>query len=250
MAAAATSSGAQGGNHGFQQQQQIQQQHQKMDTEQPRSQSRSTASSPEAATVARGDKLLLVGLGNPGPQFENTRHNIGFTVVSEFVARNGADSFKNEKRFQAEVAVARVAGRVVHVLRPRTFMNNSGAAVRAVLDYHRIPREAVLVVADDMALELGRVRLRAKGSAGGHNGLRSVEKHLGGADYMRLKVGVGAPHGGADQWSDHVLGQFARGERKLVDQVLWDTMDILEEWVREADAGRIMNAYTLKKSVQ
>jgi peptidyl-tRNA hydrolase, PTH1 family len=196
----------------------------------------------------RGDKLVLVGLGNPGPQFDNTRHNVGFTVVSEFASRNGGPAFKHERRFQAEVATVRTAGRTVHVVRPRTYMNNSGQAVRAVMEYYGVPLSAVLVVADDMALELGRLRLRAKGSAGGHNGLRSVEKCVGGNEYVRLKVGVGGPRGGADQWSDHVLGRFSRGDQKVLDDVLWDAMDVLEEWVREEDVGRIMNAFSEKKN--
>jgi peptidyl-tRNA hydrolase, PTH1 family len=195
---------------------------------------------------ARGDKLLLVGLGNPGPQFDNTRHNIGFMAVDEFVSRNGRPGFKHEKKFQADVATVRVGGKTVHVVKPRTFMNNSGAALRAVLEYHKLPLSTVLVVADDMAIELGRLRLRAKGSAGGHNGLKSVEKHVGCQEYARLKVGVGEPRGGADAWSDHVLGKFSRGDMKLVDGVIWDAMDILEEWVKEEDVARILNKVSSK----
>jgi peptidyl-tRNA hydrolase, PTH1 family len=196
----------------------------------------------------RGDKLLLVGLGNPGPQFDNTRHNIGFMAVNEFAARNGSPAFKHEKKFQADVASVRIGGTTIHVIKPRTYMNNSGAALRAVMDYHKLTLSAVLVVADDMALELGRLRLRAKGSPGGHNGLKSVEKHVGGQEYARLKLGVGEPCGGADAWSDHVLGKFSRGDMKIVDGVMWDSMDIIEEWVKEEDISRILNNATRRNS--
>jgi peptidyl-tRNA hydrolase, PTH1 family len=199
--------------------------------------------------LPRGDKLVLVGLGNPGPEYDNTRHNVGFSVVSEFASRNGAPAFKHDRRFKAELATVRSAGKTIYVVRPRTYMNNSGQAVQAVMSYYNIPLSAVLVVADDMALELGRLRLRGKGSAGGHNGLRSIEKHVGGMQYPRLKVGVGEPRGGAGKWSDHVLGRFSRGDQKVLDDVMWDSMDILEEWVREDDVGKIMNAFTNKKNL-
>lgn len=201
-----------------------------------------------APPVPRGDKLVLVGLGNPGPEFDNTRHNVGFSVVSEFASRNGRPAFKHDRRLKAEVAIVRNAGKTIYVVRPRTFMNNSGQAVQAVMKYYNVPLTAVMVVADDMAMELGRMRLRAKGSAGGHNGLRSIEKYVGGNQYARLKVGVGEPRGGADQWSGHVLGRFSRGDQKVLDDVMWDTMDVLEEWVREEDVVRILNAFTNKKN--
>lgn len=194
----------------------------------------------EEKSVPRGDRLVLVGLGNTGPQYARTRHNVGFDVVGEFVSRNRA-SFKTEKRFQADVAVVELAGRSVHVLKPRTYMNNSGLAVRALMSYYKVPMAALLVVVDDMSLDIGRLRLRAKGSAGGHNGLKSIQKQVGTNEYCRLKVGVGAPRGGGEAWSDHVLGKFSRGEEDAMTDVTWDCMDVLEHWVREEDLAKVMN---------
>lgn len=203
---------------------------------------------PKPVPKRRGNKLILCGLGNPGANFDNTRHNIGFAVADAFAARNGNARFKHESRLNASVATARLGGRTIYVVRPSTFMNNSGAALRAVMQYYGVAKGGVIVVADDMAIELGRVRLRAKGSAGGHNGLKSVEKYLGGQDYARLKVGVGEPKGGADRWSGYVLGKFSKGDAKIVDDVMWDTMDILDEWVKEEDLNRVMNTFTVRKS--
>lgn len=203
----------------------------------------------EAPASARGDKLVLVGLGNPGPQFDNTRHNVGFMLVSEFASRNRSLPFKHEKRFQAEVATVRAGEKTIYVVRPRTYMNNSGQAVRAIMDYYNVPLSGVLVVADDLAIELGRLRLRGKGSAGGHNGLKSIEKHCGSNGYARLKVGIGEPSGGANQWSDYVLGQFSRGDLHTLENLTWDAMDILEEWVIEDDIGKIMNSFTRKQNM-
>lgn len=210
---------------------------------------RASVNKQHVETMPRGDKLVLVGLGNPGQEFDNTRHNIGFLIASEFVSRNGGASFKFDRKMQAELATVQVSSKTVTVVRPRTFMNNSGVATRAVLDYFKLPRAALLVVADDMSMELGRLRLRAKGSAGGHNGFRSIQKHLGDEGYARLKVGVGQPRDGASGWSSHVLGRFTRNETARLQDVVWDAMDILEEWVKEDDLARVMNAFQRKKDM-
>lgn len=191
------------------------------------------------APVDRGGTLVLVGLGNPGPRYTNTRHNVGFDAVELFVARNRG-TFSVEKKLQADVARVRLGGTVVHVVKPRTFMNLSGASVRAALKWVNAPLAALLVVADDMSLPVGRVRLRARGSAGGHNGLKSVEGAVGGQEYARLKVGVGSP-GGAEEWKGHVLGKFSRGERGVLDEILLDAAEVIEFWVEEPSIDRVIS---------
>eukprot|EP00188_Purpureofilum_apyrenoidigerum_P005181 Plantae.Rhodophyta-Purpureofilum_apyrenoidigerum.ctg6489.p1 GENE.Plantae.Rhodophyta-Purpureofilum_apyrenoidigerum.ctg6489~~Plantae.Rhodophyta-Purpureofilum_apyrenoidigerum.ctg6489.p1 ORF type:complete len:224 (-),score=29.07 Plantae.Rhodophyta-Purpureofilum_apyrenoidigerum.ctg6489:317-988(-) len=198
-----------------------------------------------ASAGSRGSRLALVGLGNPGDEFRNTRHNIGFEIADAYTVRHGGNA-SSAPKFFSEVSEVQVAGTTVMIVKPMTYMNLSGTAVRKVIDFYKMPTDAVLVVADDIYLELGRVRLRAKGSAGGHNGLRHIEKSLGTQIYPRLKVGVGSP----DQvrLRDYVLGKFKRSEEDLVEKVVWDCMDVLDAWVKEPDLSKIMNALSKSKS--
>lgn len=133
-----------------------------------------------------------------------------------------------------------VNGITIHIAKPTTFMNNSGSSVRAALRHFKIPTSALLVVADDIALDVGRLRLRARGSAGGHNGLKSIQSSVGGLEYARLKVGVGVPNG-AKQWADFVLARFSRAEAQRLEEVTWDVMDVLDYWAREPDINRVSN---------
>lgn len=189
---------------------------------------------------SRGDVLLIVGLGNPGSRFERTRHNIGFQLVDAFANRHGASSFKTQSRHRALVTSVHLHDRTIHLAKPTTFMNASGDAVRSLMRYYNLPSSALLIVADDIALDVGRLRLRAKGSAGGHNGLKSIQKAVGGPDYARLKVGVGVA-AQASLWADFVLAKLSRAEQKLFEEVEWDVVDILEYWIREPDINRVMN---------
>ncbi len=151
---------------------------------------------------------LLVGLGNPGRAYQDTRHNVGFMILDRLAARERA-TFHKEKNWQAEVA--RTGG--VILCKPLTYMNLSGQAARAISDFYKIEPSEVLVVLDDMALPLEKLRLRASGSSGGHNGLQSIIEHFGTPAIARLRVGIGvAP--GADQAVGHVLGCFSAAERK------------------------------------
>lgn len=201
------------------------------------------------APEPRGDTLVLVGLGNPGPRYANTRHNVGFELLDAFALRNRARPFTTEKRFQADVTSVDLDGKRVHLVKPKTFMNNSGASVKAIMSYYKMPQTALMVVVDDMSLEVGRVRIRAKGSAGGHNGLKSVQKHMGTMEYARLKVGVGSPRA-AGEWSDHVLGKLSRGELAVLEDVTWDVMEALEHWVREPDLVCVMNRMSAAKQAK
>ena len=160
----------------------------------------------DEAHEQRGEVRLVAGLGNPGRRYAGTRHNVGFAVADAVCAELGGQ-WSGKSSWQAEVCG--LPG--VILVKPRTYMNRSGAAVAAVARFHRIAPPQVLVVYDDVALPLGRLRLRRSGSAGGHNGMQSVIDHLGSGDVPRLRVGIGSSLPGA--MVDHVLGGFAPAER-------------------------------------
>lgn len=155
---------------------------------------------------------LVAGLGNPGPRYERTRHNVGFRALD---ALRPEQPFREEKRFEG--AVAKIAG--AWLLKPSTFMNLSGISVRSMADFYKIPRERVLVVFDDAALSFGRLRLRPGGSAGSHNGMESVLAHFGTEAVPRLRIGVGKPPAPVSLY-DHVLGIFTPDEEAALPSIL------------------------------
>jgi len=177
---------------------------------------------------------LLVGLGNPGRDYRDTRHNVGFLLLDRFAAREGIE-FHTEKSWQAEVARA---GPLL-LCKPLTYMNLSGQAVRPLTQFYRLDSSQVLVVLDDMALPLGRLRLRATGSAGGHHGLQSVIDHLGTPHVPRLRVGIGSAEQDA---VDHVLGRFALEERPALEQSLDRALEAIE-CARIRGLAAAMNAF-------
>lgn len=170
---------------------------------------------------------LIVGLGNPGNQYARTRHNVGFDVV-DLLARRWSISLSENRKFKGIYGdgVAR-AGTKVALLKPQTFMNRSGQSVRAVLDWYKFEPASVLVVYDDMDLPLGRLRLRPAGSAGGHNGMKSIISHLGTQEFPRLRIGIGSTNQDGDRSQavvSHVLGKFAPDEKSLITTALdWST---------------------------
>ncbi len=166
---------------------------------------------------------LIVGLGNPGPKYAGTRHNIGFMAVEALATRWGG-TWVEEKKFKARMSRANVEGDAIHLCEPLTLMNLSGEAVGAVSDYYRIPPANVLVIVDDVNLAFGQLRLRPGGGTGGHNGLSSIEQHLASADYPRLRVGIGRPPGEGRELSGFVLGKFAGEETAALPGVL-DSVD-------------------------
>jgi PTH1 family peptidyl-tRNA hydrolase len=166
---------------------------------------------------------LVAGLGNPGSRYEGTRHNVGFMAL-EAVAAAAGSAFRAQPRLQGLLADVGNGEERLRLLLPQTFMNESGRSIRAALDWFGFDPAELLVVVDDMDLPLGRLRLRASGSAGGHNGLRSTISHLGTQDFARLRIGIGAP---ADNPAErrartigHVLGRFSAGEQPLLQAVL------------------------------
>ena len=166
---------------------------------------------------------LIVGLGNPGEKYAKTRHNVGFDVL-DALAHRWQISFSNHRKFQGEFGEGMaIAGQKVFLLKPTTYMNRSGQAVRAVLDWYKLPATSVLAIYDDMALPLGKLRLRPNGSAGGHNGMKSLIAHLNTQDFKRLRVGIGSTQQNGDRDRAvvaDVLGKFAADEKPLVDTSL------------------------------
>lgn len=158
---------------------------------------------------------LVVGLGNPGRQYEGTRHNIGFMVLDRLAAEAGA-AFESRPKWQSHVA--KLPGSGILLVKPQSFMNLSGRPVRQIASFHKWVPEQVLVVYDDAALPLGKLRFREKGSAGGHNGIKSLIEHFGGDGFPRLKVGIGGSEPG--NMTGHVLGNFREEERELLENTL------------------------------
>ena len=169
---------------------------------------------------------LIVGLGNPEPKYDRTRHNIGFAAVDE-LARIWQMPLSENKRFQGQFAEGVVLGGRMRLLKPLTYMNRSGQSVRAVVDWYKLQPQSVLVIYDDMDLPVGRLRMRLSGSAGGHNGMKSIIAHLGGKDFPRLRIGIGKSDGQKGTVS-HVLGKFAPEETKTIEEVLYVSVKAIE----------------------
>lgn len=165
---------------------------------------------------------MIVGLGNPGRQYEGTRHNVGFMLLDRMAAAGGV-AFKSEPRFQAHIAKLPDGALLV---KPQTFMNLSGRSVRQIMAFFKWKPENVMVVYDDVALPLGHLRFREKGSAGGHNGVKSLIEHLGGDGFPRLKMGIGGAHPG--EMTGHVLGKFAPDEREGLEIMLASAQEAVQ----------------------
>lgn len=175
---------------------------------------------------------LIVGLGNPEPKYDRTRHNIGFAAVDE-LAKIWQMDLKENKRFQGSFAEGVApGGKKIRLLKPLTYMNRSGQSVRAVTDWYKLQPQSVLVIYDDMDLPTGRLRMRLTGSAGGHNGMKSIIAHLGKKEFPRLRIGIGKS-GGKKETIGHVLGKFSPTETKVVEEVLYVSVKAIELSLKE-----------------
>jgi PTH1 family peptidyl-tRNA hydrolase len=185
-------------------------------------------------TIPTGDDpplALIVGLGNPGPEYANHRHNIGFQIVQALAHAHGL-SFVRHKKARARVAEGKIGERMVLVAKPQTFMNLSGKTVGQLSREREIPPECILVVHDDLDLPLGRLRARPNGGSGGHNGLRSIIESLGSPDFARLRVGIDRPPGSLDP-AEYVLQPFADEDRPLVAETIDRAVEAVESWLAE-----------------
>jgi peptidyl-tRNA hydrolase, PTH1 family len=186
-----------------------------------------TAVSPVAPLVI---PQLIVGLGNPGSKYEQTRHNVGFMAI-DALAKTWSIPLADQRKFHGQLGEGLGAGNhKIRLLKPTTFMNNSGQSIRAVVDWYKLSPESVLVVYDEMALPLGKLRLRLSGSAGGHNGMKSAIAHLGSQDFPRLRIGIGSPktpNGEDKDTISHVLGTFSKAEAPIVAEVTQLVVDAI-----------------------
>lgn len=172
---------------------------------------------------------LIAGLGNPGGEYAGTRHNIGF-MLADRLANQWRAAWKFDRKFNARLARWEEAGRKVILCQPQTFMNASGETVGALARFYQLPAERMLMMADDADLPLGQIRLRAKGSSGGHHGLESIEQQLATREYPRLRLGIGRRADDDRQITDYVLGRFTAAEREIVEEVLARAGQQVECW--------------------
>lgn len=174
---------------------------------------------------------LIVGLGNPGRQYEGTRHNVGYEVLRE-LARRHAPEARPRHRFSGETLEATIKGVKVLLLSPTTYMNRSGQSVGAAKDFFKLNTDDILIICDDMNLPLGRLRLRPKGSAGGHKGLADIIRVLGTEEFPRLRIGIGAPPPGQDAVR-FVLSRFSPEEERCMQEAYRRAADAVEVWIGE-----------------
>jgi PTH1 family peptidyl-tRNA hydrolase len=183
----------------------------------------------DAGLESHAPTKLIVGLGNPGIKYARNRHNVGFMVLSH-LARRAHTEF-HRQRFSAQLAEIKIENERVLLVKPQTYMNLSGSAVGKLAAFYRLPRTNVMVAYDDLDLPLGKIRLRAHGSSGGHHGMESIIRALGGSDIPRLRIGIGRPD--PKQAIGHVLGNFSEGEQSILDDVLRRATDALHAWVKD-----------------
>jgi peptidyl-tRNA hydrolase, PTH1 family len=189
---------------------------------------------------------IVVGLGNPGPKYEGTRHNVGFRVIDELSQRLGAG--KPRLRFEAAIAEGTLAAEKILLAAPQTYMNESGRSVRQLLDFFGLQLDDFLIVCDDFNLELARLRMRAAGSAGGQKGLADIIRKLATEDFPRLRIGIGRPPEHMDG-SDFVLSKFKRGEQPSIDDAVTRAAEAVELWVR-LGIGPAMNRINAASSLE
>jgi PTH1 family peptidyl-tRNA hydrolase len=190
--------------------------------------------------------ILVVGLGNPGPRYQETRHNIGFRAVERLVERHGSVGFRS--RFEGEVAQLDVEGERLIVLKPQTFMNRSGHSVRPAMAFFKLTAKDLLVVHDELDLAPGDLRLKVGGGEAGHNGLRSITEQLGTSDYARLRCGIGRSSGGKGTVADYVLDAFPPADLPLVEQMVNGAVEAIVRVIKEGMSSA-MNVTNRKPKV-
>ena len=184
---------------------------------------------------------MIVGLGNPGDKYKDTKHNMGFMAL-DLLAKELGMSFSEEKPFMSEVTSTFVNGEKMFLVKPLTFMNESGRAVGPLLKYYNIEPEDLVVVHDDLDSPVGRVRLRQKGSSGGQNGIKSVITHVGTQDFNRVKIGIGRPKNGGTV-VNHVLSKFDNEDRDIAMDGVFKAVDAIKYYLENGDFTKTMNKF-------
>jgi len=191
--------------------------------------------------------FIIVGLGNPTKEYENTRHNVGFDVIDAIAEKYNISV--TERKSRAFCGKGIIEGQKVILVKPQTYMNLSGESVRGLVDYYKVDEETeLLIIFDDVSLDVGQLRIRKKGSAGGHNGIKSIIQHLGSNVFRRIKVGVGEKPKEYDL-ADYVLGHFTKAEREIMEDGYKNAIEAMEMIVR-GDIDAAMNAFNKKVAVK
>ncbi|MFD2216983.1 MULTISPECIES: aminoacyl-tRNA hydrolase [Metabacillus] len=182
---------------------------------------------------------LIVGLGNPGRQYENTRHNVGFKVIDQL--SEDLSIPLDRQKYNGIYGIGHISGEKVILLKPLTYMNLSGECIRPLMDFYDMDVEDLVVIYDDLDLPVGKIRLRAKGSAGGHNGIKSMIQHLGTQEFNRVRVGIDRPTNGM-KISDYVLGQFTEADLQGINEAISYSAKACESWIQQSFV-QVMNEY-------
>ncbi|PPE05978.1 aminoacyl-tRNA hydrolase [Williamsoniiplasma lucivorax] len=183
---------------------------------------------------------LIIGLGNPGREYQKTRHNAGFMALDLLLAKYGFTKEKNE--FNATVYLSTINNEKVLFVKPLTYMNNSGASIRQIMDYYKINKKDVIVIHDEKDFPIGKNQFKTSGSAAGHNGIKSMIQHLSGEDFNRWRLGIGLPEN-SRMMADWVLSNFTKEERELLDQSIYNSLSFLQDWINGDTFQNIMNKY-------
>jgi len=193
--------------------------------------------------LERGEKMtkMIVGLGNPGDKYEKTKHNMGFMAV-DLLAKDYGVNFSLEKTFMAEVASTFVNGEKIFLVKPQTFMNESGRAIQPLLTYYNLDPADLTVIVDDMDSAVGRVRLRQKGSSGGQRGIKSILTHLGTEQFNRVKIGIGRPEQGKTVVA-HVLSKFDKENIEIAQDGINKAVDAVKFYIESNDFSQAMNKF-------
>lgn len=184
---------------------------------------------------------LIVGLGNPEKKYDLTRHNAGFMALDYFAIQENID-FKLDNRLKGFIGQKQINGEKVIILKPITYMNLSGESIRPVLEYYKIDIKDMIVLVDDISIDFSKIRIREKGSAGGHNGLKSIENNLKTQDYIRVKIGVG--NNNLYDLKDYVLSKFSEEEKPILIETIKKVYEILKLFINNTPIRDIMNKYS------
>ena len=177
---------------------------------------------------------LIVGIGNPGEEYESTRHNIGFMIIDNFLGK-----IKYQEKFNAQYYKKEIDGEIVYFIKPLTYVNNSGMAVRKYMDYFGINIKDILVIQDDLDEDIGKFKLKKHSSSGGHNGIKSIIKYLNSEDFLRLKIGINNKH---NDVIDFVLGKFSKKEKKLIEENMDVFIEISNSFIKNG-SDKTMNIF-------
>lgn len=187
---------------------------------------------------------LIAGLGNPEKKYDLTRHNVGFDMLDIFAAREGIKL--NKLKFRAVYGEGNIDGEKVILAKPQTYMNNSGESVVEIASFYKIPHDNIIVLCDDINFDPGKIRIRPKGSDGGHNGLKSIIYHLNGDDFVRVRIGVGAKPNPDYDLAAHVLGRFSKDDLAQLDKAADNVCGALRSIIENGDCTQAMNKYNGK----